>query len=70
MNRAILLLCSAVFFYGCSDNIQNENYIDCPEEKGEFCISVYDPVCGEDGVTYGNSCVACQSVDRYKEGEC
>ncbi|KAM3958175.1 PI-actitoxin-Avd5a-like isoform 3-T3 [Aphomia sociella] len=39
--------------------------------SGQFCTEQYDPVCGKDGVTYGNLCklhVACVELDY--EGEC
>jgi len=44
-----------------------------PEQKSaEICTMQYEPVCGSDSRTYGNSCVACQSetVESYTEWEC
>ena len=36
-----------------------------------YCILIYDPVCGCNGVTYGNACQAeCASITKYKRGEC
>ncbi|XP_078338126.1 double-headed protease inhibitor, submandibular gland-like [Crassostrea virginica] len=43
---------------------------ECPRRCA--CPRLYRPVCGEDGVTYPNRCVAgCMSgVYEYKYGEC
>lgn len=36
-----------------------------------ICITLYDPVCGCDDVTYGNSCeAACNSVEVAHQGPC
>ncbi len=46
----------------------------CTEEQkqAEVCTMEYNPVCGDDGVTYSNACEACAGgkVDAYIPGEC
>jgi len=66
-----IIIGSLVMILGCTKEMnQQDDYISCPDNTGDFCIQVYDPVCGGDGQTYSNSCEACKKVKEYKEGEC
>jgi len=40
-------------------------------DEGDACPDVGAPVCGSDGVTYGNSCYAeAEGIENYTSGEC
>ncbi len=59
---------------GCFAYDTTKSKHTCSEEskKAEFCIEIYQPVCGSDAKTYPNSCFACinQNVAFYIDGEC
>ena len=66
-----LIFFSVLFFFShCGSN----NEVPCPpgvEKEDCVCMSVYEPVCGCDQVTYSNSCVAaCHDIDIAHEGVC
>lgn len=46
----------------CDEFYKSEEEIVCTEQ--------YEPVCGNNGQTYGNSCFACIEVDSYTDWEC
>lgn len=53
--------CVAPPVYSCLEYIE--------EEQPTICTMQYDPVCGIDGKTYGNSCMA-QNTQVAYAGEC
>lgn len=36
--------------------------------KNTACPAIYEPVCGENGVNYSNSCNACRDIEQFEIG--
>lgn len=41
-----------------------------PPDGGDVCYTLWKPVCGEDGVTYVNKCLADRAGVKSHKGEC
>lgn len=68
----IISVLTVVFFISCSKEVPelepcNSHYPD----PDCVCTFLFDPVCGCDGVTYPNPCVAeCSGIYVYSKGKC
>ena len=67
---SIVVLFLSLFVSCCNSD---DEFMNCHEIIDEDCVCTmqYDPVCGCNGITYGNACTAeCNGITEYSSGTC
>ncbi|WKN43225.1 protease inhibitor Kazal-type [Tunicatimonas pelagia] len=68
MKKIALLLLLSIHFLSCEEE---DRFCQETKDGSGACYDVYRPVCGCNGKTYGNDCVAESfGITEYTSGEC